>query len=91
MKDLTVHEKKQVSLEERRKHANTKEKKLKKSLQEDEHAHAEALRAIEDNGARIKKGKSKADALEADLAKEEKVLEEIRDSLKGTSSSSHES
>ncbi|KAK7695127.1 hypothetical protein QCA50_002317 [Cerrena zonata] len=82
MKDLTAHEKKQVSLEERRKHANTKTKKLKKSLQEDEHAHAEALRAIDDNGSRIKKGKSKADALEADLAKEEKVLEEIRDSLK---------
>ena len=34
LKDLTFHEKKQVGLEERRKHANTKVKKLKKSLQD---------------------------------------------------------
>ena len=33
-KDLAVHEKQQVNLEERKKHANTKAKKLKKSLQE---------------------------------------------------------
>ena len=83
MKDLASHEKKQVSLEERRKHANTKAKKLKKTLQEDERAHTEALRAIDDNGTKIKKSKGKVDTLEADLAKEEKVLEEIRDSLKG--------
>jgi structural maintenance of chromosome 4 len=34
MKDLAANEKQQVSLEERRKHANSKGKKLKKSLQD---------------------------------------------------------
>lgn len=34
MKELAVHEKQQVNLEERKKHAKTKEKKLKKSLQD---------------------------------------------------------
>ena len=33
-KDQTVHEKQAVRLEERRKHANTKATKLKKTLQE---------------------------------------------------------
>jgi hypothetical protein len=33
-KDQTAHEKQAVGLEERRKHANTKAKKLKKTLQE---------------------------------------------------------
>ena len=34
LKDLTSNEKKQVTLEERRKHAKTKAKKLEKSLKE---------------------------------------------------------
>ena len=34
MKDLALNEKKQVGLEERRKHANGKMKKLKKSSQD---------------------------------------------------------
>ena len=34
VKDLSAQEKKQVGLEERRKHANSKAKKLKKSLQD---------------------------------------------------------
>ena len=33
-KELAVHEKQQVNLEERKKHANSKGKKLKKSMQE---------------------------------------------------------
>ena len=33
-KDLAAHEKRQVGLDERRKHASSKAKKLKKSLQE---------------------------------------------------------
>ena len=34
VKDLAVHEKQEVGLEERRKHASSKAKKLKKSLQD---------------------------------------------------------
>ena len=34
VKELAVHEKQRVGLEERRKHANGKAKKLKKSIQE---------------------------------------------------------
>ncbi|KAH9837376.1 RecF/RecN/SMC [Rhodofomes roseus] len=81
-KDLASHEKRQVGLDERRKHASSKAKKLKKSLQEDEHHRNEALRAIEDNFKKTEREKKKLDELETSLAHEEDVLEEIRDSLK---------
>ncbi|KAH8094744.1 RecF/RecN/SMC [Cristinia sonorae] len=82
IKDLQEQEKRQVGLEERRKHAKAKEKKLKKSLQEDEHARNEAVRAITDNANKMEKEKAKADEFEESLATEESVLEQIRDSLK---------
>ncbi|KAI0962099.1 hypothetical protein AcV7_001019 [Taiwanofungus camphoratus] len=82
VKDLAAQEKQQVSLEERRKHANGKAKKLKKSLQDDEHARTEALRAVKDNATKMEKEKAKVEEFEDSLAREEKVLEEIRDSLK---------
>lgn len=50
---------------------------------QDERTHAEALRAIEDNATKIEKGKTKAEELEGNLAREEQILEDIRDSLKG--------
>ncbi|CCL98907.1 uncharacterized protein FIBRA_00914 [Fibroporia radiculosa] len=79
IKSLAAQEKQQVGLEERRKHAKSKAKKLKKSLQDDEHARSEALRSIEDNSAKIERERAKVDDLEESLAKEENVLEEIRD------------
>ncbi|KAI0082329.1 hypothetical protein K474DRAFT_1655715 [Panus rudis PR-1116 ss-1] len=82
LKDLTAHEKQHVTLEERRKHTSAKAKKLKKSLQDDERARAEALRIVDDSSAKIEKEKNKAEQLEKQLADEEDVLEEIRDSLK---------
>ncbi|KAA1467870.1 hypothetical protein DENSPDRAFT_926927 [Dentipellis sp. KUC8613] len=82
MKDLANHEKQEVGLEERRKHANSKVKKLKKSLQEDEHAKSEALRAIDDNTEKMEKERRNVEELEESLEKEEKMLEKIRDSLK---------
>ncbi|KZT73247.1 hypothetical protein DAEQUDRAFT_703578 [Daedalea quercina L-15889] len=82
-KDLAAHEKRQVGLDERRKHASSKAKKLKKSLQEDEHHRNEALHAIEDNTTKMEREKKKVEELESSLAHEEDVLEEIRDSLKG--------
>ncbi|KAH9980780.1 RecF/RecN/SMC protein [Russula compacta] len=82
LKEMATYEKQEVGLEEKRKHANSKAKKLKKSLQDDENAHSDALRAIQENAAKMKNEKKKADQLEEDLQKEEKVLEGIRDSLK---------
>jgi len=52
-------------------------------LYQDENARSNALRAIEENTAKMKSEKKKADQYEEDLEKEEKVLEGIRDSLKG--------
>ncbi|TFY64633.1 hypothetical protein EVG20_g5880 [Dentipellis fragilis] len=82
IKDLANHEKQEVGLEERRKHANSKVKKLNKSLQEDEHARSEALRAIDDNTEKMEKERQNVEELEESLEKEEKMLEKIRDSLK---------
>ncbi|KAI5119782.1 hypothetical protein M0805_009253 [Coniferiporia weirii] len=82
MKDLAVHEKQQVNLEERRKHANTKAKKLKKSSQDDQKSKDEALRFIDTNVEKMEKEKNKLAEYEESLEKEEKVLESIRDSLK---------
>ncbi|EPQ60070.1 hypothetical protein GLOTRDRAFT_112842 [Gloeophyllum trabeum ATCC 11539] len=81
-KDLAAHEKQAVGLEEKRKHANSKAKKLKKALQDDEHTRTEALRTIEDSTRKIAKEKKKLEEFEESLEQEEDVLEEIRDSLK---------
>ena len=52
-------------------------------MRQDENARGDALRAIQENAARTKSEKKKADQFEEDLQKEEKVLEGIHDSLKG--------
>ncbi|OCH95713.1 RecF/RecN/SMC protein [Obba rivulosa] len=80
--ELKDHEKQQIAFEEKRKHTNTKAKKLRKSLQEDESALAAASRTIEDSTTKMEKEKVKLEELEEELAREEKVLEQIRDSLK---------
>ncbi|RDB19364.1 Structural maintenance of chromosomes protein 4 [Hypsizygus marmoreus] len=90
VKDLTAHEKQEVGLQERRKHAASKAKKLKKSLQDDTNAKAKALRDITDNSERIEREKGKADKFESDLVTEEKVLEGIRDSLKDKTQGFHD-
>ncbi|KAN0100061.1 RecF/RecN/SMC [Tylopilus felleus] len=82
VKDQTAHEKQAVGLEERRKHANTKAKKLKKTLQDDEQAKATAERTIEDSTAKIDRKRAEIEEHEVNLKKEEDVLESIRDSLK---------
>lgn len=83
VKEQTTREKQVVSLEERRKHTNTKAKKLKKSLQDDEHAQTEAQRTIKECASKMEKKRAEIEELEASLKKEEDVLEGIRDSLKG--------
>ncbi|KAI0778854.1 RecF/RecN/SMC protein [Trametes elegans] len=82
VKDLAAREKTQISLEEKRKHANTKAKKLKKAIADDEHARLEADRTVEDSEAKIERKKEELETLEQDLTQAEKALEEIRDSLK---------
>jgi structural maintenance of chromosome 4 len=52
-------------------------------LRQDENARNDALRGIQDNAAKMKSEKKKADQFEEELQREEKVLEGIRDSLKG--------
>ncbi|KAL5519615.1 SMC4 [Sanghuangporus vaninii] len=81
-KNLAIYEKQQVNLEERKKHANTKATKLKKSLKEDEKSRDEALRFIDTNAEKMVKEREKLTELEESLTQEEKVLERIRDSLK---------
>ena len=52
---------------------------------QDTNAKAKAIRDIEDNLDKMEREKTKVDEYEASLVAEEKILEGIRDSLKGTS------
>lgn len=52
-------------------------------MNQDENAKAAAVRTIEDSSDRMKRKKTEVEEYEASLDKEEKVLETIRDSLKG--------
>ncbi|KAI9446965.1 SMCs flexible hinge [Lactarius psammicola] len=79
---MAAYEKQEVGLEEKRKHADSKAEKLKKSLQDDENARDAALRSIQENSAKVESEKRKADQYEEELQQEEKVLEGIRDRLK---------
>lgn len=51
---------------------------------QDTHARDQAAHVIEDNASKMKREKQMVDDLEAELDDEEKVLESIRDSLKGS-------
>ncbi|KAI0253228.1 RecF/RecN/SMC N terminal domain-containing protein [Lactifluus subvellereus] len=77
LKEMSAYERQEVGLDEKRKHANSKAKKLKKSLHDDENARNDALRAIQENAAKMKSEKNKADQFEEELQREEKVLEGI--------------
>ncbi|KAG2746768.1 hypothetical protein P692DRAFT_201933204 [Suillus brevipes Sb2] len=89
-KDNAAHEKQSVSLEERRKHASAKAKKLKKALADDEQSKKQADNTIQDSDAKIKMKKREIAEHEANLEKEEKVLEGIRDGLKDKTQVFHE-
>ena len=52
-------------------------------IPQDNKAKDEATRAISDNTEKIKKQRKKLEEHEVNLAREESILEEIRDSLKG--------
>jgi structural maintenance of chromosome 4 len=52
-------------------------------LSQDTNAKNQALRDIEDSSEKMEKEKAKVEEFEASLVAEEKILEGIRDSLKG--------
>ncbi|KAK0434825.1 RecF/RecN/SMC N terminal domain-containing protein [Armillaria borealis] len=81
-KDLQEHEKREIGLKERRKHASTKLKKVTKTITEETAAKTTASRAIEESSQKMKKEKSNVEKYEVSLLEEEKVLESITEGLK---------
>ncbi|KAL0952089.1 hypothetical protein HGRIS_008725 [Hohenbuehelia grisea] len=90
LKDLAAHEKQEVGLNERRKHATSKAKKLKKSVQDDRAARTRAERLIADSAEKLEKEQEKMAAFEGDLAAEEKALEKILEGLRGKTQVFHD-
>ncbi|WWC73446.1 uncharacterized protein I206_107416 [Kwoniella pini CBS 10737] len=82
VKDSKKFEKEEVGLAEKKKHLVTKQKKFKKSIQEDGHARSEALSAIDNHAADLEKNRTKVIDLEEKLETEQGELEEVVDSLK---------
>ncbi|KAF9264610.1 RecF/RecN/SMC protein [Marasmius fiardii PR-910] len=81
-KDLAEHEKKEVGVNERKKHAAAKVKKLTKQVAEETSSLRSARQTIEDSAEKIEKGKAKLQEHEDSLVREEKALAKIQDSLK---------
>ncbi|WVO23287.1 uncharacterized protein IAS62_004637 [Cryptococcus decagattii] len=81
-KEAKKYEKEQVGYAEKKKHLETKMKKIKKSITEDGHAKSEALAAIESYTEQLEKNRKKVADLEEKLESEQAELEEIVDSLK---------
>lgn len=82
-KELILLEKEEVQMQEKLKHAATKQKKLTKSITEDGHARSEAKTSFNSYGDDMTKLKAELDKHEANLVKEEAELEKICESLKG--------
>ncbi|PLW33739.1 hypothetical protein PCASD_12507 [Puccinia coronata f. sp. avenae] len=82
VKELGRKERELVSLTEKMKHGKTKQKKLKKSIAEDEHILKEAAATIRDGQEEIETLKVEVESKEKLIEKEELELDQIRDSLK---------
>ncbi|EFP77431.2 uncharacterized protein PGTG_03387 [Puccinia graminis f. sp. tritici CRL 75-36-700-3] len=82
VKELGRKERELVSLTEKMKHGKTKQKKLKKSIAEDEHILKEAAATIRDGQEEIETLKVEVESKEKLIEKEEVQLDQIRDSLK---------
>ncbi|CAG8508683.1 13626_t:CDS:10, partial [Acaulospora morrowiae] len=72
-----------IHLEEKKKHAQTKQKRLLKTMQNERHALSEAKTSIRYNEDDLVKRKQEIKRLEESLEAEERELEVIRESLKG--------
>ncbi|EGG04364.1 uncharacterized protein MELLADRAFT_89441 [Melampsora larici-populina 98AG31] len=82
VKELERKEREMVSLGEKMKHARGKQKKLKKTITEDEHALKAAIATSRDSESEVEKLRAELEAKEALIEKEEAELDHIRDSLK---------
>ncbi|KAH9824306.1 hypothetical protein DFH28DRAFT_1162775 [Melampsora americana] len=71
-----------VSLGEKMKHARGKQKKLKKTISDDEHALKAAIATAKDSESEVEKLRAELEHKEALIEKEEAELDLIRDSLK---------
>ena len=81
-KELVAFEREDVQMQEKRKHLVTKQKKLKKSLQDDAHAKSEASSSFKTYGENMVNLTTELEKHEVNLAREEIELEKICDSLK---------
>lgn len=84
VKEAKKIEKDEVALQEKKKHLVSKQKKLKKSINDDGHVKSEALANVSNCAEAIETNRAKVTELERKLESEEKELEEVRDSLKGS-------
>ena len=82
-KELAVFDKKDVQLQEQRKHFSAKQKKLTKTLSDDSHAKSEAANSVKDRKTEVEKFTKEITKLEVELEKQEAELDAVRDSLKG--------
>lgn len=73
-------------MQEKRKHLVTKQKKLKKSIQDDSHARSEASSSFKNYGEDMDRLKAELEKHEINLAREETELEKICDGLKDKTS-----
>ncbi|CAG8620098.1 5328_t:CDS:10, partial [Cetraspora pellucida] len=83
MKELSGYEKANIHLEEKKKHAVTKQKKLLKAIQIDRHALSEAKISIRYNEDDLITRSQEIAQAEQNLEVEERKLEAIREGLKG--------
>ncbi|RHZ78261.1 hypothetical protein Glove_166g207 [Diversispora epigaea] len=83
LKEKAVYDREIIHLEEKKKHAQTKQKKLLKTIQNERHALFEAKTAVRYNEEDLIKRTSELENLERSLGVEEQKLEIIRESLKG--------
>ncbi|CAG8544867.1 13952_t:CDS:10, partial [Acaulospora colombiana] len=83
LKEKSKYDREVIHLEEKKKHAQTKQKKLLKTMQNERHALSEARTSIRYNEDDLNKRKQEIERLEASLGVEEQALEAIRESLKG--------
>ncbi|WVN86971.1 uncharacterized protein L203_102146 [Cryptococcus depauperatus CBS 7841] len=82
VKDVKKFEKEEVGLQEKKKHLDTKAKKIKKIISDDGHAKSETASGIDNFKENLEKNRQKVTELEEKLESEQAELEEVVESLK---------
>ncbi|KAK4048581.1 Structural maintenance of chromosomes protein 4 [Microbotryomycetes sp. JL221] len=83
VKQLAVLERADVQLQEKKKSAAAKIKKLRKNIVDDTHAKSEAETWVQNHAETIDRVSGELEKMSAALEKEETELEKVRDGLKG--------